>query len=157
MTLFAIRDYKAWALTLLRYPYKEIDLRCTVCVCKCSCRGFFVSYHACLSRKGQMGRPVWGLFFHEKCKVLLLWNIFTDKLTEPLRKAHHIRLFDYRNLLTIKDLNTCLQEGHVQGARRACSACLKGLVLDRVKAPVDRTGKHSLHDREGGQGKRKTE
>ena len=48
------------------------------------------------------------------------------------------------------------QEGRLQGARRACSACLKGLVLDRVKAPVDRTGKHSLHDREGGQGKRKT-
>ena len=157
MTLFGIRDYKAWALTLLRYPYKEADLQCTACVCKCSCRGFFVSYHASLSRKGQMERPVWGLFFHEKRKVLLLRNIFTDTLTEPLRKAHHIRLFYCRNLLTIKDLNTCLQEGHVQGARRACSACLKGLVLDRVKAPVDRTGKHSLHDREGRQGKRGTE
>ena len=47
------------------------------------------------------------------------------------------------------------QEGRLQGARRACSACLKGLVLDRVKAPVDRTGKHSLHDREGRQGKRR--
>lgn len=45
------------------------------------------------------------------------------------------------------------QEGRLQGARKACSACLKGLVLDRVKAPVDRTGKHSLHDREGGQGR----
>ena len=48
-----------------------------------------------------------------------------------------------------------MQEGRLQGARRACSACLKGLVLDRVKAPVDRTAKHSLHDREGGQGKRR--
>ena len=47
-----------------------------------------------------------------------------------------------------------MQEGRLQGARKACSACLKGLVLDRVKAPVDRTGKHSLHDREAGQGVR---
>lgn len=127
MTLFAIRNYKSWALTLLRYPYKELDLRCTACVCKCSCRGFFVSYHASQSRKRQMVRPVWGLFFYEKRKVLLLWNIFTDKLTEPLRKAHHIRLFDYRNLLTIKDLNTCLQEGHVLHARRAPSRGKKGM------------------------------
>lgn len=127
MTLFAIRDYKSWALTLLRYPYKELDLQCTACVCKCSCRGFFVSYHACLSRKGLGKRPVWGHFFHEKRKVLLLWNIFTDTLTEPLRKAHHIRLFDYRNLLTIKDLNTYLQEGHVLHARKACSRGKKGM------------------------------
>ena len=49
------------------------------------------------------------------------------------------------------------EEGPLQGARKACSACLKGLALDRVKAPVDGTGKHSLHDREAGQGKRKTE
>lgn len=127
MTLFAIRDYKAWAFTLLRYPYKELDLRCTACVCKCSCRGFFVSFRHLYPRIGLGVRPVWGLFFHEKRKVLLLWNIFTDTLTEPLRKAHHIRLFYYRNLLTIKDLNTCLQEGHVQGARRASSRGKKGM------------------------------
>lgn len=127
MTLFAIRDYKAWTLTLLRYPYKEVDLRCTGCVCKCSCRGFFVSFHSLYTRKRLGKRPVWGLFFHEKRKVLLLWNIFTDTLTEPLRKAHHIRLFDYRNLLTIKDLNTCLQEGHVLHARRASSRGKKGM------------------------------
>lgn len=127
MTLFAIRDYKAWTLTLLRYPYKEVDLRCTACVCKCSCRGFFVSFHSLYTRKRLGKRPVWGHFFHEKRKVLLLWNIFTDTLTEPLRKAHHIRLFDYRNLLTIKDLNTCLQEGHILHARRASSRGKKGM------------------------------
>lgn len=127
MTLFAIRDYKSWALTLLRYPYKEVDLRCTACVCKCSCRGFFVSFHSLYTRKRLGKRPVWGHFFHEKSKVLLLWNIFTNTLTEPLRKAHHIRLFDYRNLLTIKDLNTCLQEGHGQGARKASSRGKKGM------------------------------
>lgn len=127
MTLFAIRDYKSWALTLLRYPYKEADLRCTGCVCKCSCRGYFVSFHSLYTRIGLGERPVWGLFFHEKRKVLLLWNIFTDTLTEPLRKAHHIRLFDYRNLLTIKDLNTYLQEGHVLHARRASSRGKKGM------------------------------
>lgn len=127
MTLFAIRDYKSWALTLLRYPYKEVDLWCTVCVCKCFCRGFFVSFHSLYTRIGLGKRPVWGHFFHEKRKVLLLWNIFTDTLTEPLRKAHHIRLFDYRNLLTIKDLNTYLQEGHVLHARRASSRGKKGM------------------------------
>lgn len=127
MTLFAIRDYKAWTLTLLRYPYKEADLRCTACVCKCSCRGFFVSFHSLYTRKRLGKRPVWGHFFHEKSKVLLLWNIFTETLTEPHRKAHHIRLFDYRNLLTIKDLNTYLQEGHVQGTRRASSRGKKGM------------------------------
>lgn len=127
MTLFAIRDYKAWTLTLLRYPYKEIDLRCIVCVCKCSCRGFFVSFHSLYTRKRLGKRPVWGHFFHEKRKVLLLWIIFTDTLSEPHRKAHHIRLFDYRNLLTIKDLNTCLQEGHVLHARRASSRGKKGM------------------------------
>lgn len=127
MTLFAIRDYKAWTLTLLRYPYKEVDLQCTVCVCKCSCRGFFVSFHHLYTRKRLGERPVWGLFFHEKRKVLLLWNFFTNTLTEPLRKTHHIRLFDYRNLLTIKDLSACLQEGHVQGARRASSRGKKGM------------------------------
>ena len=127
MTLFAIRDYKTWTLTLLRYPYKELDLRCTVCVCKCSCRGFFVSFRLLYTRVGLGERPVWGHFFHEKRKVLLPWNIFTDKLTELLKNAHHIRLFDYRNLLTIKDLNTCLQEGHVLHVRRASSRGKKGM------------------------------
>lgn len=127
MTLFAIRDYKSWALTLLRYPYKEVDLRCTACVCKCSCRGFFVSFRHLYTRIGLGERSVWGLFFHEKRKVLLQWNIFTETLSEPHRKAHHIRLFDYRNLLTFKDLNTCLQKRHILHARRASSRGKKGM------------------------------
>jgi hypothetical protein len=48
-------------------------------------------------------------------------------LNEPLKKVYHIYLLDYHNLLTIKDLNTYLQEGHVQGTRRASSRGKKGM------------------------------
>ena len=72
-----------------------------------------------------------------------------------VKKGYNRTLPTTQKSFVFKKLHDCKGEGPLQGARRACSACLKGLVLDRVKAPVDRIGKHSLHDREGRQGKRR--